>query len=78
LPKEVLDALPFGVIRVDVAGMVVFFSHTEAEQSCDKQRKAIGLRFFTEDAERELHVRAISATAGGMWLFIRRPGRAVG
>jgi photoactive yellow protein len=112
LPKEVLDALPFGVIRVDVDGRVVFFSHAEAEQSGYKQRTAIGLRFFTElapcmgtpefrhqfelaqssgkldvtfqqvgdfeDAERELQVRAIAAAAGGMWLFIRRPRRAVG
>jgi photoactive yellow protein len=38
--------LPFGVIKLDEAGVVVFFSATEARQSGYKKRPAVGLDFF--------------------------------
>ena len=102
-----LDALPFGVIRLDDSCRVTYFSKTEATQSGFGDRNAIGLHFFTElapcmasqdfqrqvhqalatrtldivfeqvgdfdDAERELRVRATSASTGGLWIFIERP-----
>jgi photoactive yellow protein len=46
-PAE-LDALPFGVIKLDAAGAVSFFSQTEARQSGYGDRPAIGRQFFTE------------------------------
>jgi photoactive yellow protein len=107
LSHEALDALPFGVVRLDAAGRVLFFSRTEARQSGFGDRNAIGRNFFSElapcmsspaflqrleqaraagtldisfeqvgdfdDAQRELRVRVISASAGGLWLFIQRP-----
>jgi photoactive yellow protein len=48
MPSSVLDALPFGVIRIDKAGEVIYFSHTEAKQSGYGDRKAIGRKFFSE------------------------------
>lgn len=48
LSPEALDALPFGVIRLDDAGKVTFYSRTEAEQSGFGDRKAIGRDFFTQ------------------------------
>jgi photoactive yellow protein len=50
LPLEALHALPFGVIRLDEAGRVRFFSKTEAEQSGFGDRRAIGRDFFTQMA----------------------------
>jgi photoactive yellow protein len=107
LSHEALDVLPFGVIQLDSAGRVVFFSRTEARQSGFGERNALGRSFFREiapcmnnpafmqrleqaraagtlditfeqvgdfdDAQRELRVRVISASAGGVWLFIQRP-----
>ena len=48
-PQE-LDALAFGVIRLDDAGNVIFFSRTEAQQSGFGERPAIGRQFWTEIA----------------------------
>jgi photoactive yellow protein len=48
LSASALDALSFGVIRIDAAGRVVFFSHTEAKQSGYGDRDAIGKKLFTE------------------------------
>jgi photoactive yellow protein len=42
-----LDELPFGVIRLDAAGVVTFFSRTEAAQSGYGGRPSIGLEFFS-------------------------------
>jgi photoactive yellow protein len=50
LSEERLHALPFGVIRLDAAGKVSFFSRTEAEQSGFGDRPALGRVFFTEIA----------------------------
>ena len=43
-----LDALPFGVIRLDPASQVVFYSQTEGRQSGHTTRYTIGKKFFTE------------------------------
>lgn len=106
LPPPALDALPFGVIRLDLAGKVTFYSKTEAQQSGFGDRVAIGRDFFTQmaaclgtpeflrriedarnagtldilfeqvgdfdDAERELRVRVLSASGGGLWVFLER------
>jgi photoactive yellow protein len=50
LSREELDTLPFGVVQLDAEGKVVFFSHTEAEQSGYGDRRAIGRDFFTQMA----------------------------
>jgi photoactive yellow protein len=50
LSREELDALPFGVVRLDAEGKVIFYSHTEAEQSGYGDRRAIGRDFFTQMA----------------------------
>jgi photoactive yellow protein len=50
LSSEELDALPFGVVRLDPAGKVTFYSRTEGEQSGYGVRRAIGLEFFTRMA----------------------------
>jgi photoactive yellow protein len=42
-----LDALPFGVIRLNAQGKVVYLSRTEARQS-GFHKHAEGLSFFTE------------------------------
>lgn len=102
-----LDALPFGVVRLDAEGIVTFYSRTEAEQSGYGDRRAIGRHFFTQlapclstadrmrridearragtlditfeqigdfdDADRELHVRVLSAASGGVWVLLERP-----
>ena len=44
---EGLDALPFGVIRLNAEGKVVYLSRTEARQS-GFHKRAEGLSFFTE------------------------------
>lgn len=49
-PKEVLDALPFGVIRLDAAGLVTYFSRAEAAQSGYGGRPSVGLEFFNKIA----------------------------
>lgn len=48
LSPEALDVLPFGVVRLDAAGQVTFYSKTEGEQSGFGDRKAIGRHFFTQ------------------------------
>lgn len=50
LSFQAIDALPFGVVRLDPAGKVTYFSRTEAEQSGFGDRRAIGRDFFTEMA----------------------------
>jgi photoactive yellow protein len=101
-----LDALSFGVVRLDTGGRVIFLSRTEAQQSGLRDRKAVGLEFFTElapcmgsssflssinharaaasldvtfeqigdfdDAERELQVRMVSSSDGGLWICLQR------
>jgi len=107
LSTQQIDALPFGVVRLDAEGIVTFYSRTEAEQSGFRDRRAIGRNFFTQlapclstpdrvrrieearragtlditfeqigdfdDAERELHVRVLSASGGGVWVLLERP-----
>jgi photoactive yellow protein len=46
-PSE-LDSLSFGVIRLDDADNVIFFSRTEARQSGFGDRTAVGKKFWTE------------------------------
>ena len=48
LSSAELDALPFGVVRLNADGEVSFFSRTEAEQSGYGSRPALGRRFFSE------------------------------
>jgi photoactive yellow protein len=106
LSQEGLDSLPFGVVRLDEAGKVTYFSRAEAEQSGFGDRRAIGRDFFTQmapclgtpelmgrierarragtldilfeqvgdfgDPERELRVRVLSASGGGLWVFLQR------
>ena len=106
LSPDAIHELPFGAIKLDAAGKVVFFSRTEAAQSGFGQRVALGRAFFSElapcigtpeffarieranangtldltfehtgdfeDADREITIRAASATGGGMWLFLQR------
>jgi photoactive yellow protein len=48
LSPDALDCLSFGVIRLDAAGRVSFFSRTEARQSGFGDRTAIGRKFFAE------------------------------
>ena len=107
LTAQELDALPFGVVRLDAECIVTFYSRTEAEQSGFRDRRAIGRNFFTQmapclstpermrridearragtldiafeqigdfdDAERQLQVRVISASGGGVWVLLQRP-----
>lgn len=68
LSAEALHALPFGVIRLDQAGRVTFFSRTAGKQSGFGDENALGRSFFmdlaasmgTEDFQRRLD-RAIEA-----------------
>lgn len=48
LSPDELDALPFGVVRLDAAGNVTFYSKTEAAQSGFGDRRALGRGFFTQ------------------------------
>lgn len=51
LPKDAVDALPFGAIRLDGAGLVTFYSAAEAKLSgYGSQRPALGVSFFLEVA----------------------------
>ncbi|MCU0634281.1 MAG: hypothetical protein MUE41_05370 [Gemmatimonadaceae bacterium] len=43
-----LDELPFGVIRIDAAGRVAFYSATESRQSGLRVHNAVGLDYFTQ------------------------------
>jgi len=49
LPPEAVDALPYGAIRLDAAGVVTFYSTTERRLS-GLRREAIGRDFFAEIA----------------------------
>lgn len=107
LDLPLVDALPYGVIRLDVSGAVSFFSRTERKLSGYGDRPAIGKLFFADiapcmahvsdrlaearargqidiefvsigdfaDRDRELNVRVLSASDGGLWVFLQRPGR---
>lgn len=44
--EEARHALPFGVIGLDAAGRVRFYSATEARQSGSAPRNYVGLHFF--------------------------------
>lgn len=46
LPPEAIDALPFGVIRLDAGGNVTFYNATERRQS-GYQKVALGKAFFS-------------------------------
>lgn len=48
LSTAAIDALPFGVIRLDARGDVTFFSAVEARQSGVGDRPVLGHRFFAE------------------------------
>ena len=50
LSLQAIDALPFGVVRLDAMGKVTYYSKTEAEQSGFGDRRAIGRDFFTQMA----------------------------
>lgn len=50
LSFQEIDALPFGVVRLDATGKVTYFSRAEAEQSGFGDRRAIGRDFFTQMA----------------------------
>ncbi len=50
LPREALDELPFGVVRLDADGVAHFFSKPEAQLSGYGDRPAVGLNFFTDIA----------------------------
>ena len=45
-----LDALPYGVIKLDAGGVVEVYSRAEAQLSGRKKRPAVGLDFFSEVA----------------------------
>ena len=45
-----LDALPYGVIKLDAGGVVAVYSRAEAQLSGRKKRPAVGLDFFSEVA----------------------------
>ena len=47
LSTDALDALPFGVIRLNAEGTVEYFSKTEAAQSGYRIDRAYGQRFFS-------------------------------
>lgn len=69
LPSDAIDALPFGVIRLNADGLVTYFSQTEAQQSGVGDRPVIGRPFFAELAPcmwtREFQARYDRAAAAG-------------
>ena len=50
MSAQAIDALPFGVIRLDREGLVKLYSTPEAEQSGFTHRPALGLDFFEQVA----------------------------
>ena len=50
LPTEVIDRLPFGAIKLDRSGAVMYISQRERELSGRGDRPYIGLAFFTDIA----------------------------
>ena len=53
---QAIDALPFGVIRLDREGLVKLYSTPEAEQSGFTHRPALGLDFFEQVEIGRAHV----------------------
>jgi photoactive yellow protein len=49
LPPEIVHALPFGAIRLDAGGRVIFYSDTERRQS-GYRSEVMGHDFFTDIA----------------------------
>ncbi len=106
LTADERDALPYGVVKLDSAGVVEIYNSTEARASGRKQRPAVGLDFFAEvapcmakpemrgrveqarargsvdieigwigdfdDPNGEIQIRVLSASDGGLWLFMNR------
>ncbi|HEX6241897.1 MAG TPA: PAS domain-containing protein [Polyangiales bacterium] len=50
LSQVELDALPFGVVKLDAEGLVTYFSAAEAAQSGFLRHKALGRDFFGDVA----------------------------
>lgn len=50
LPESQIDTLPFGAIRLDDQGCVVYYSATESRLSGFGDRDRLGLPFFTKIA----------------------------
>jgi photoactive yellow protein len=50
MPTDAVDALPFGTIRLDPNGIVIFFSAAEAKLSGYGSRPALGKLFFVDVA----------------------------
>lgn len=48
LSYDIIDTLPYGVIRLDASGRVVYFSKTEERHSGYQGPTAVGLHLFTE------------------------------
>ncbi len=103
---EAIHRLPFGAIRLNKDGVVIFYSAREAQLSGRRSLPTVGLNFFGdvapcmnnagfrgridaaialgtldiefthigdfEDRNRELRVRALSSSDGGVWLFHQR------
>ena len=50
LATQAIDALPFGVIRLDPQGKVVYYSEAERRLSGSGQRERLGLDLFAQIA----------------------------
>ena len=50
LGEDEIDRLPFGAIRLDAAGLIVFYSEAERRLSGSGDRTRLGRRFFGEIA----------------------------
>ncbi|MFO1024151.1 MAG: hypothetical protein U1E70_03115 [Acetobacteraceae bacterium] len=50
LSADLIDTLPFGCVRLDANGIVVFYSTTERQLSGSGDRARVGLDFFTQVA----------------------------
>lgn len=48
LSRDAIDALPFGVVRLDGEGRITSFSAVEARQSGVGDRPVLGQRFFVD------------------------------
>lgn len=48
LSRDAIDALPFGVVRLDSEGRITSFSAVEARQSGVGERPVLGRRFFAD------------------------------
>ncbi len=106
LDADALEALPYGVVKLDSQGTVQIYNQTEATQSGRKRRPTVGLDFWREvapcmagpdlrgrveaatahgavdieigwigdfdDPEGEINIRVLSASDGGLWLFMSR------